>query len=107
MTPSDKMDAATGIVTITLGALSGSFSPEDFHAWGTTFMSLSPFVLILYLLWRTRQLDIQHKMCSENNIKLQEQVVLAYRAIQDIQLRRKLPAEADFVAGNFSLSDHC
>ncbi len=106
MTPSDKADAVTGIVTVTLGALSGSFSPADFHEWGTTFMSLSPFVLVLFLIWRIRQLDAQHKECTTNQTKIQEQLILAYRAIQSGQVRKQLPTEDDFKEGNFCLANH-
>lgn len=106
MTPSDKADAVTGIITVTLGALSGSFSPNDFHEWGTTFMSLSPFVLVLFLIWRIRQLDSQHKECTANQFKIQEQLILAYRAIQDDQIRGKLPTEDNFKSGNFDLAHH-
>lgn len=106
MTPSDKADAVTGIITVTLGALSGSFSPADFHEWGTTFMSLSPFVLVLFLIWRVRLLDSQHKECTANWAKAQEQLVLAYRAIQDVQVRRNLPSEDEFKNGNFCLDNH-
>jgi hypothetical protein len=103
MTPSDKVDAVTGVVAISLGAVSGTFSPEDFRLWGTTFMSMSPFVLVLFLIWRIRQLDAQHKECTANQIKTQEQVLLAFRAVQDSQVRRNLPSEDDFKDGNFCL----
>lgn len=106
MTPSDKTDAVTGIITVTFGVLSGSFSPADFHEWGTTVMSLSPFVLVLFLIWRIRQLDYQHKECTSNQAKIQEQLILAYRAIQDVQIRRNLPSEAEFKEGNFCLDNH-
>lgn len=106
MTPSEKADAVTGIITVTLGAVSGSFSPADFQAWGTTFMSLSPFVLVLFLIWRIRQLDNQHKECTSNQTKISEQLILAYRAIQDADVRSNMPAEHDFKAGNFCLNDH-
>lgn len=106
MSPSDKTDAVTGIVTVTFGVLSGSFSATDFHEWGTTIMSLSPFVLILFLIWRMRQLDMQHKECTTNQAKTQDQLMLAYRALQDSQVRRSLPPEDDFKEGKFCLDDH-
>lgn len=106
MTPADKVDTVTGIVTVTFGVLSGSFSPEDFKAWGTTVMSLSPFVLVLFLIWRVRMLDAQHKECTTNQVKTQEQLILAYRAIQDVQVKRNLPSEDDFKTGNFCLDNH-
>lgn len=106
MTPSDKADAVTGVITVTLGALSGSFSPADFHEWGTTFMSLSPFVLVLFLIWRIRQLDSQHKECTSNHAKTQEQLVLLWHANQSNQVRRNLPTEQEFVSGNFDLNNH-
>lgn len=106
MSTSSKIDAATGVITFAIAGVSGSFSATDLHEWGTTFMSLSPFVLVLYLLWRTRQLDLQHQECTSNNAKLQEQIVLSYRALQNAQIRERLPAEQDFMAGNFCLADH-
>jgi len=106
MDPSGKINSATGIVTVAFAGINGSFTAADFHEWGTTFMSLSPFVLILFLIWRMSKLDKQHSECTANQIKTQEQLVLAYRAIQDVQIRRKLPTEEDFCAGNFDLAHH-
>ena len=79
MTPSGKVEGATGVVTIALGAISGSFTAADFHEWGTTFMSLSPFVLILFLIWRIYQLDKQHKDCTTNQASMQAQIDLLLR----------------------------
>lgn len=76
MTSSSKVEGVTGVVTIALGALSGSFTAADFHEWGTTFMSLSPFVLILFLIWRIYQLDKQHKDCTVNQAAMQAQINL-------------------------------
>lgn len=106
MSPSDKVDAVTGVVTVTLGVMTGSFSAADFQAWGTTIMGLSPFVLILFLIWRIRQLDIQHKECTTNQIKTQDQLVLAFRAIQDHNVRQSLPTEDEFKNGSFCLDNH-
>lgn len=74
MANSAKIEAATGIVTVALGAVSGSFSPADLHEWGTTFLSLSPFLLILFLVWRIHQLDKQHKDCTANQSAMQSQI---------------------------------
>lgn len=106
MSPSDRADAVTGIVTVTLGVLHGSFSAADFHEWGTTIMGLSPFVLILFLIWRMRQLDSQHKECTVNQMKTQDQLVLVYRALQDSKVRRSLPSEDELVSGDFCLENH-
>lgn len=103
MNPTGKLDGASGIITIAIAGISGSFTPADFHEWGTTFLSLSPFVLILFLIWRIRQLDKQHAECTNNHLKTQEQLVLAYHAITDITNTRNLPSVAEFKAGNFNL----
>lgn len=101
MTPSDKVDTVTGILTVSFGVISGSFSSADFHEWGTTFMSLSPFVLVLFLIWRIRQLDLQHKQCGDNLSKTQDKLDLMYHAITDIQVRRNMPTAGEFRDGNF------
>lgn len=106
MSTSSKLDSATGVITFAIAGVSGSFSAADFHEWGTTFMSLSPFVLVLFLIWRIRQLDLQHKECTENQSRTQEQLLLAFYAIQNEQVRDKLPTMDDFKSGNFCLNDH-
>lgn len=101
MTPSNKLDGATGIVTVALGFISGSFTAEDFHTWGQTIMSLSPFVLILFLLWRIWKMDKQLKDKDEQLIKTQDKLDLLYSALTSTQVRRNLPSACDFRDGNF------
>lgn len=103
MTSSSKLDGATGVVTIALGAISGSFTAEDFHQWGQTIMSLSPFVLILFMIWRMRKIDQQHKDCGENLIKTQDKLDLMYHALTNNQVRRNMPSACDFRDGNFEI----
>jgi hypothetical protein len=101
MSPSNKMDGATGIVTVALGFISGSFTAEDFHTWGQTIMSLSPFVLILFLLWRIWKMDKQLKDKDDQLIKTQDKLDLLYSALTSTQVRRNLPSACDFRDGNF------
>lgn len=102
MTPSNKLDGATGIVTVALGFIGGSFTAEDFHTWGQTIMSLSPFVLILFLLWRIWKMDKQLKDKDEQLIKTQDKLDLLYSALTSTQVRRNLPSACDFRDGNFA-----
>lgn len=106
MSATGKLDSATGIVTVAVAGISGSFSAEDIHTWGTMLLSLSPFILILFLIWRIRQLDLQHKDCTANQEKLQDQIVLAYRAAQSPRVCNNLPDEEKFKSGDFNLADH-
>lgn len=101
MTPSSKADAATGIVTVTLGVISGSFTAEDFHTWGQTILSLSPFVLILFLLWRIWKMDKQLKDKDDQLVKTQDKLDLVYLALTNTQVRRNMPSADDFREGNF------
>lgn len=101
MTPSNKVDGATGIVTVALGFISGSFTAEDFHTWGQTIMSLSPFVLILFLLWRIWKMDKQLKDKDDQLSKTQDKLDLVYLALTNIQVRRNMPSANDFREGNF------
>lgn len=103
MTSSSKLDGATGIVTVALGVVSGTFTASDFHEWGQTIMSLSPFVLILFMLWRMRENDKQHKNCEDNLIKTQDKLDLMYHAITNTQVRRNMPSPVDFREGNFDV----
>lgn len=58
---SEKLDQATGVVTLALGWLTVALSPSDALAWGDTLTQLAPFGLIAFLIWRMRQLDRQLK----------------------------------------------
>lgn len=58
---SEKIDQATGVVTLALGWLTVVLSPSDALAWGETLTQLAPFGLIAFLIWRMRQLDRQLK----------------------------------------------
>lgn len=101
MTSSAKLDGATGVITIALGVLSGTFTAADFHEWGQTIMSLSPFVLILFLLWRIWKMDKQLKDKDDQLIKTQDKLDLVYLALTNTQVRRNMPSACDFRDGNF------
>lgn len=103
---STKADGITGIVSIAIMGVSATLTPDDATAWGIALQGLAPLILFIFLLWRIYKLDKQHMECTKNNEKLQEQMLLTYRAVQSVQVRRQLPQEEDFKQGNFNLDDH-
>lgn len=103
---SGKTDTVTGVLSVAVFGVSGEFSAADITNWGSAILGAAPVILILFLIWRMYKLDKQHAECTTNQAKTQEQLVLAYRAIQSVQVRRRLPTEEDFCNGNFNLDDH-
>ena len=103
---SKTIDAATGVVSVAVFGISGSFSPEDAAAWSSVIVSAAPAILILFLIWRINKLDKQHSECNANWIKTQSQLALAYRALQGTQTSCRLPTEHEFMKGEFNLDDH-
>lgn len=105
MTGANKLDAATGVITVAVAGVNGSFSASDVHEWGTVLMNLAPLVLILFLIWRIYKLDQQHKECLDNHSRMQEQVLLAYLAAKSPDAGNDLPSKADFMAGSFNVKE--
>jgi hypothetical protein len=102
---SEKLDQATGVVTLALGWLTVALSPADALAWGDTLTQLAPFGLIAFLIWRMRQLDRQLKHCTENHNKVSQQLLLAYTAIREVTIREKMPTAQEFINGDFSIGE--
>lgn len=103
---SAKIEGATGIISVAIFGITAQFSPTDITAWKEVLMGAAPLLLILFLIWRVHKLDKQHEECNANWMKAQEQLVLAYRAIQNPDMCRRLPGEEAFKEGNFNLDDH-
>lgn len=103
---SAKIEGATGVISVAIFGITAQFTPTDITAWKEVLMGAAPLLLILFLIWRVHKLDKQHAECNANWVKSQEQLVLAYRAIQSPAMRRELPEEEDFKEGNFCLADH-
>jgi hypothetical protein len=103
---STKAEGITGIVSVSILGVSAALTPDDATAWGVALQGLAPLILFCFLLWRIYKLDKQHQECTANNERMQEQIILMYRAAQNVQIRRQLPLEEDFKEGNFDLNDH-
>lgn len=101
MTNSAKLEGVTGIVTVGFAGISASFTASDLDAWGKVVVSLFPYILIFFLLWRVSKLASQHKDCMDNHIKLQKQMLFSYQVMQTVSRRGDLPAEHDFLTCNF------
>lgn len=100
---SAKVDVATGAISVAVFGIQATMSPSDFAAWANVIVTAAPAILILFLIWRIYRLDKQHASCVTNQQKTQDQLVLAYRALLDPQLRCNLPGEDEFISGNFCL----
>lgn len=101
---SNKADQASGVITIALGGITASLTAGQAAEWGSVLMSLAPLILIGFLIWRVRMLDSQLKCCQENHDKVTNQLTLAYMAMRDPQVARKLPTQEDFLEGNFDIN---
>jgi large-conductance mechanosensitive channel len=102
---SEKLDQATGVVTIALGWLTVALAPADALAWGDTLTKLAPFFLIAFLIWRMRQLDNQLKEARAVNDRMSQQLLLAYTAIKEVTIRDHMPSPQQFLDGDFNLED--
>jgi hypothetical protein len=79
----EKLDQATGVVTIALGWLTVALSPGDALAWGDTLTQLAPFCLIAFLIWRMRRLDSELKDYKERCDRLTDQLMDLSRRVED------------------------
>lgn len=102
---SAKVDTATGVISVSIFGVQAALAPADALAWGDVIIQIAPALLILFLIWRIYRLDKQHAQCNTNWMKTQDQLALAYRALLDEDVKCRLPAEHDFVAGNFNLEE--
>lgn len=102
---SEKLDQATGVVTIALGWLTVALAPSDALAWGDTLTQLAPFGLIAFLIWRMRQLDNQLKEARAANDKITQQLLLAYTALKEVTIRDKMPTPQEFMDGDFNIGE--
>jgi len=66
----EKLDQATGIITVALAGITATLSVSDAIQWGVAIMDLAPLILIGFLLWRVRMLDksLQKCQCMHDNI---------------------------------------
>lgn len=103
---SNKADQASGVITIALGGITASLTAGQAAEWGSVLMSLAPLLLIGFLIWRVRMLDSQLQCCQENHNKVTNQLTLAYMAMRDPQVAKRLPPQEEFLSGEFDI-DQC
>lgn len=101
----EKLDHATGVVTVAIGGVTAALTPADAMAWGSTLMALAPLFVVLFLIWRVRVLDMELQQCRKAHQRVAEQLLLAFTAIKDPGVARKLPNAIDVLQGNYDLSE--
>lgn len=99
----EKIDQAVGLITLSFAGITATLAPADAAAWGSVLMDLAPLGLIAFLIWRVRQMDTDLKHCREQHGKVAEQLLLAYTALTNDNIRRKLPTKEQFLSGEFDL----
>lgn len=77
-----KVDAAAGVVSISIGGFAAVFAPADAEAWATLFMDFLPLFMIMFLIWRIRRMDMQLKEAQELQVVLSRQLLLAALEMQ-------------------------
>jgi hypothetical protein len=93
----------TGVLTIAIAGVTVALTPADALAWGQTLMQLGPLALIMFLVWRLKQLDKDLGSCRESHDKVAQQLLLAFTAIKNPELAADLPHPSDIVNGNATL----
>ena len=110
---STKLDAVTGVVTISIAGITAALTPEDARQWGDILLTYSPLMLIGVLLLRLRAQDARIKQqdakmaeCESKHSELQNKLLLTYAALVRGANVQKLPSTAEFEAGGFNV-DEC
>lgn len=103
---SKVLDGTTGVISVAIFGITGSFTPADASAWGEVIISIAPAILILFLIWRIHKLDKQHAECQANWQRSQDQLILLHRALQASPAICPLPPEHKFKEGQFDLNEH-
>lgn len=106
-------EKATGAVTVAIGGVTAVFGHSDVEAWGNSLLAIAPLLLILFLIWRIHKLDQQHKDCqekherlTENQAKMQEQLLLTFLATKHPGVACELPTVKDFKDNTFVVPEH-
>lgn len=93
----------TGVLTIAIAGITVALTPSDALAWGQTFMQLGPLAVVLFLIWRIRQLDKDLGHCRVSHERVTQQLLLAFTALKDPSVAATLPHPKDIVDGNATL----
>ena len=93
----------TGVLTISIAGLTVALTPTDALAWGQTLMQLGPLMLVLFLIWRIRQLDKDLGKCRTSHDRVTQQLLLAFTALKDPEVAANLPNPKDIIDGSANL----
>lgn len=96
-------ETVTGVLTVSIAGVTIVLTPQDALAWGHTLMQLGPLALILFLIWRIKQLDSQLSTCRKSHESVTNQLLLAFTALKDPTMAATLPNPQDIVNGNANL----
>lgn len=99
------MDAAAGTVTVTMGAVQATLTPESFSQWANVLISYLPLLLAGYLIWRIRAIDAALRHCESAHRHTSDQLLLAFTALQDAEVRSRLPSARAIIDGKVTLQD--
>jgi hypothetical protein len=84
MSGDSKVDAVTGVVTVAVAGISGAFTIGDAQQWGDLLITLFPYVLIIFLIWRIHKLAAQHQDCVKMHDQLQDQIIYSMKRIDEL-----------------------
>lgn len=98
-----KVDQAVGLITLSIGGVTATLAPHDAAAWGSVLMDLAPLGLIAFLIWRVQKMDRQLASCREQHDRVTDQLLLAYTALTNRNVRQNLPTKEDFLSGQFTI----
>lgn len=98
-----KVDQAVGLITLSIGGVTATLAPHDAAAWGSVLMDLAPLGLIAFLIWRVQKMDKQLANCREQHDRVTDQLLLAYTALTNRNVRQNLPTKEEFLSGQFTI----
>ena len=96
-------ETVTGILTVSIAGVTVALTPQDALAWGQTLLQLGPLAIILFLVWRIKQLDSQLNSCRVSHERVTNQLLLAFTALKDPTVAANLPHPKDIVDGSATL----
>ena len=96
-------ETVTGILTVSIVGVTVALTPQDALAWGQTLLQLGPLAIILFLVWRIKQLDSQLNSCRVSHERVTNQLLLAFTALKDPTVAANLPHPKDIVDGSATL----
>lgn len=100
-----KLDAVTGVVTVSIAGITAVLTPDDARQWGEVLIAYAPLALIGFLIWRIRSLDKKLNKCEQKHEEANAKLLLAYSALLKGPQGMKMPTEEEFASGNFDINE--